>query len=105
MYLGRAGALNCVLHAIFNDGCERIVPAPYFAEYVHYCANHGGTLRPVPTKNDFSLDIDAIKAALTEKTAAVIINSPNNPTGRIYSREQIQALSAVRTAHGEKTGR
>lgn len=105
MSVGAAGAMNCVFKALLNDGDEVIVPAPYFAEYGHYCANHGGTLRPVPTKNDFSLDIDAIKAALTEKTAAVIINSPNNPTGRIYSREEIQALSAVLTAHGEKTGR
>ena len=105
MSVGAAGAMNCVFKALLNDGDEVIVPAPYFAEYGHYCANHGGTLRPVPTKNDFSLDNDAIKAALTEKTAAVIINSPNNPTGRIYSREEIQALSAVLTAHGEKTGR
>lgn len=105
MSVGAAGAMNCVFKALLNDGDEVIVPAPYFAEYGHYCANHGGALRPVPTKNDFSLDIDAIKAALTEKTAAVIINSPNNPTGRIYSREEIQALSAVLTAHGEKTGR
>ena len=105
MSVGAAGAMNCVFKALLYVGDEVIVPAPYFAEYGHYCANHGGTLRPVPTKNDFSLDIDAIKAALTEKTAAVIINSPNNPTGRIYSREEIQALSAVLTAHGEKTGR
>lgn len=105
MSVGAAGAMNCVFKALLNVGDEVIVPAPYFAEYGHYCANHGGTLRPVPTKNDFSLDIDAIKAALTEKTAGVIINSPNNPTGRIYSREEIQALSAVLTAHGEKTGR
>lgn len=105
MSVGAAGAMNCVFKALLNVGDEVIVPAPYFAEYGHYCANHGGALRPVPTKNDFSLDIDAIKAALTEKTAAVIINSPNNPTGRIYSREEIQALSAVLTAHGEKTGR
>ena len=105
MSVGAAGAMNCVFKALLNDGDEVIVPAPYFAEYGHYCANHGGTLRPVPTKNDFSLDTDAIKAALTEKTAAVIINSPNNPTGRIYSREEIQALSAVLMAHGEKTGR
>ena len=105
MSVGAAGAMNCVFKALLNVGDEVIVPAPYFAEYGHYCANHGGTLRPVPTKNDFSLDTDAIKAALTEKTSAVIINSPNNPTGRIYSREEIQALSAVLTAHGEKTGR
>ena len=105
MSVGAAGAMNCVFKALLNVGDEVIVPAPYFAEYGHYCANHGGTLRPVPTKNDISLDIDAIKAALTDKTAAVIINSPNNPTGRIYSREEIQALSAVLTAHGEKTGR
>ena len=68
MSVGAAGAMNCVFKALLNVGDEVIVPAPYFAEYGHYCANHGGTLRPVPTKNDFSLDTDAIKAALTEKT-------------------------------------
>ena len=61
MSVGAAGAMNCVFKALLNVGDEVIVPVPYFAEYVHYCANHGGTLRPVPTKNDFALDIDAIK--------------------------------------------
>lgn len=105
MAVGAAGAMNCVFKSILNEGDEVIVPSPYFTEYGHYCANHGGTLVPVPAAADFSLDSAAIKRALSEKTAAVIINSPNNPTGKIYSTEEIRALSAVLSAHGKKTGR
>lgn len=105
MSVGAAGALNCILKAILNSEDEVIVPAPYFAEYGHYCANHGGILKPVPTKNDFSLDIDSIKKALSRKTAAIIINSPNNPTGKIYTQEDIKALADLLNEHGSKTGR
>lgn len=105
MSAGAAGAMNCVFKSILNEGDEVIVPSPYFTEYGHYCANHGGTLISVPAAADFSLDVDAIERALTEKTAAVIINSPNNPTGKIYRSEEIRALSAVLSAHGKKTGR
>ena len=105
MTVGAAGALNCVFKAILNAGDEVIVPSPFFAEYRHYVHNFGGTLVEVPTKEDFSLDTEAIARALTPKTAAVLINTPNNPTGKIYSAADIAALSAVLTAHGEKCGR
>lgn len=105
MAVGAAGAMNSVIKAIVNPGDEIIVPCPYFAEYDHYIHNHGAEIRRVPTKEDFSLDIDAVKNALNEKTAAIIINSPNNPTGKIYSENEIKALASVLEDFGKKNGR
>lgn len=105
MSVGAAGAMNAVFKAILSEGENVIVPAPFFAEYRHYVKNYGGTLIEVPCKSDFSLDIDAIKNALNEKTAAMIINSPNNPTGRVYSEEDIKQLSKVLDEHAAKCGR
>ena len=105
MSVGAAGAINCVLKAILNPEDEVIVPSPYFPEYEHYIKNHGGKIRIVPTKDDFSLDIDAIKNALSFSTAAVLINSPNNPTGKIYGEEEISLLSAALDEFGKKSGR
>jgi len=105
MSVGAAGAINTVLKALLNPGDEVIVPCPYFTEYDHYIHNHNGEIRRVPTKPDFSLDTGAIGEACSEKTAAVIINSPHNPTGRVYSADDIASLAAVLSAHGKKTGR
>lgn len=105
MAVGAAGAMNSVIKAIVNPGDEIIVPCPYFAEYDHYIHSHGAEIRRVPTKEDFSLDIDAVKNALNEKTAAIIINSPNNPTGKIYSEDEIKALASVLEDFGKKNGR
>ncbi|MCI7577438.1 MAG: pyridoxal phosphate-dependent aminotransferase [Spirochaetia bacterium] len=105
MAVGAAGALNALFKAILNDGDNVVVPAPYFTEYKHYVRNHGGNLVEVSTKTDFSLDVEAIKAALNEKTAAVLINSPNNPTGRVYTKKEIEALAKVLEEHAAKCGR
>ncbi|MCR5765370.1 MAG: pyridoxal phosphate-dependent aminotransferase [Treponema sp.] len=105
MSVGAAGALNSTLKALLNDGDEVIVPCPYFTEYDHYIHNHGGEIVRVKTKEDFGLDPQTIKAALNSKTAAIIINSPNNPSGRIYTDEEIQAVVDVLKAHGKVTGR
>ena len=105
MAVGAAGAINVTLKALLNPNDEVIVPCPYFAEYGHYVHNYGGEIVGVPTKEDFSLDSEAIKKALNKKTAAILINSPNNPTGRIYSDEDITSLVSVLKEHGEKTGR
>ncbi|MBP5251779.1 MAG: pyridoxal phosphate-dependent aminotransferase [Treponema sp.] len=105
MSTGAAGAINCVLKAILCDGDEVIVPAPFFAEYRHYVSNYGGKLIEVNTRSDFSLDVEAVKNVLSKKTAAVLINSPNNPTGRIYSEEDMKSLCSVLKEHGEKSGR
>ena len=105
MSVGAAGAMNSVIKAIVNPGDEIIVPCPYFAEYDHYIHNHGAEICRVPAKEDFSLDIDAIKNALNEKTAAIIINSPNNPTGKIYSEDEIKSLASVLENFGKENGR
>ncbi|MCR5495096.1 MAG: pyridoxal phosphate-dependent aminotransferase [Treponema sp.] len=105
MSVGAAAALNCVIKSLVDSGDEVLAPCPYFAEYNHYVRNHNAEIIPVKTNDDFSLNIDNIKASLSNKTAAIIINSPNNPTGRIYSEEEIKALAKVLTEHGEKTGR
>ena len=72
MSVGAAAALNCVCKALLNEGDNIVVPAPFFPEYRHYAKNSGGNLIEVPTKADFSLDIDAIRLALTDKTASVL---------------------------------
>lgn len=105
MSVGAAGALNALLKAVLNPGDNVVVPSPFFAEYRHYVQNYGGKLIEVPVKDDFSLDTKALEASLTEKTAAVLINSPNNPTGKVYSDEDIKALSEALDRHGKKTGR
>lgn len=103
--VGAASALNCVFKAILNPDDEVIVPAPFFAEYRHYASNHGGKLVEIPAKENFNLDIEEIKSKLSKKTAAVLINNPNNPTGKIYSEDDIKSLAKLLIEHGEKTGR
>ena len=105
MTCGAAGALNVILKTILDPGDEVITPSPYFVEYKFYADNHGGTLKTVPTKPDFSLDINAISSAINNKTKAVIINSPNNPTGRIYGKESLIELGTILNDKKEKTGR
>jgi len=105
MAVGAAGGLNAVFKTICNPGDEIIVPRPYFMEYRAYTANHGAKLVEVDSLADFNLDIAAIGSALNEKTAAVLINSPNNPTGKVYSASVLACLSSLLTEHGKKTGR
>ncbi|MCX7949692.1 MAG: pyridoxal phosphate-dependent aminotransferase [Treponemataceae bacterium] len=105
MSVGAAGGLNVVFKAILNPGDEVIVSRPYFVEYGAYIANHGGTMVLVSPTEDFDLDIGAIQAALTEKTAAVLINSPHNPTGRVYPAATIRRLAEILESHGRRTGR
>ncbi|MGC8604325.1 MAG: pyridoxal phosphate-dependent aminotransferase, partial [Desulfomonilaceae bacterium] len=93
MTVGAGGGLNVALKTILNPGDEVIIPKPFFVEYILYVDNHGGKPVLVPTKSDFSLDIEAIEAAITPATAAVLINSPNNPTGKVYSQADIESLA------------
>ncbi len=95
MTCGAAGALNVVMKALLNPGEEVILLAPYFVEYNFYVDNHGGVSKIVQTDSEFNLDLDAIEAALTENTKAIIINSPNNPTGQIYSQDALNQLGAL----------
>jgi aspartate aminotransferase len=105
MAVGAAGGLNVVFKTILNPDDEVIVPRPYFMEYRAYVGNHGGRLIEVDTLPDFNLDLAAIQGALSEKTAAVLINSPHNPTGRIYPAKTIAELAALLSAHGKRSGR
>ncbi len=105
MTCGAGGALNVALKTILNPGEEVIILAPYFVEYKFYIDNHGGVPVEVWTNREtFRLDLAAIEAAMTSKTRAIIINSPNNPTGVIYRSEELEALGQlVKKAQG-RTG-
>ena len=102
---GAAGALNVVFKAILDPGDEVVVLAPYFPEYLFYADNHGGVARVVETDPSFQLDLMALERALTPRTKAVIINSPNNPTGQVYPASALTALGQLLQKHGEQTGR
>ena len=104
MTCGAAGGLNIVLKALLNPGDEVLILAPYFVEYGFYIDNHGGVSRTVATDNEFNLDLPAIEAALSDKTKAIIINSPNNPCGQIYSKESLAALGKLLERASEKLG-
>jgi aspartate aminotransferase len=95
MTCGAAGGLNVIFKTILNPEDEIIVPTPYFVEYEFYVSNHQGKLITVKSNNDFSINIKAIESAITSKTKAILINSPNNPTGKIYSEEDITKLSQM----------
>lgn len=95
MTCGAGGALNVILKVLLDPGDEVIVLAPFFVEYRFYVDNAGGVTRIVKTKNDFSLDLNAIEEAITEKTRVVLVNSPNNPTGKVYDEASIKALAAL----------
>ncbi len=105
MTVGAGGGLNVILKTILNPGDEVITPKPFFVEYLFYVDNHLGSGITVPTKEDFSLDIKAIEEAITPKTAAVLINSPNNPTGRVYPQDQINALADLLEQKSKEIGR
>jgi aspartate aminotransferase len=95
MTVGAGGGLNVVFKAILNPGDEIIVSSPYFVEYGFYTDNHQGKLVVVKSKPDFQLDLDAIEKAFTPKTKGILINSPNNPTGVIYSEASLKSLAAL----------
>ena len=103
---GAAGALNVIFRTVLEPGDEVLTVTPYFVEYGSYVGNHGGTLKKVPTlPGTFGLDLPAIEAAITPKTRAMIINSPHNPTGTVYSREELEGLTAILANASERNGR
>jgi aspartate aminotransferase len=102
---GASGALNIIFKSLLDPGDEVLVSSPYFVEYGFIADNHGGVLRAVPSRPDFSLDVPALEAAMGPKTKVVLVNSPNNPTGRIYSADSLDALARAMTRAGERYGR
>ena len=93
---GASSALAILTRALMGPGDEAIVFAPYFPEYAVYAEAAGGSVRVVPCRADtFALDLEALAAAVTEKTALLILNSPNNPSGVVVSRPELEALAAL----------
>jgi aspartate aminotransferase len=105
MSCGASGAMNSVLKTIQDPGAEVIASVPCFMEYASYVDNHGGKLILAPSRPDFDLDVEAIERLVTDATAALIINSPNNPTGRIYPEATLRRLASMLLAAGKKRGR
>lgn len=105
MTCGAAASLSCTLSAIAGEKDEVLVLSPYFPEYRVFIENAGATVVEVPTKRDtFTLDIEKIKNAINKKTRAIIINSPCNPTGVVYSEDDIIALSDLLKEKREQYG-
>ncbi len=96
MTVGAAGGLNVILKTLLNPGDEVIVFAPYFGEYRSYVSNFDGVIVEVsPNTVDFQPKLDEFKEKITEKTKAVIVNTPNNPTGVVYSKSTIKAIAKI----------
>lgn len=96
MTVGAAGGLNVILKCMINPGDQVVVFAPYFGEYNNYAANYDAEVVVVPPHApDFQPDLNAFEQLITAKTKAVIMNSPNNPTGVVYSQETIQAMADI----------
>lgn len=96
MTVGAAGGLNVILKSILNPGDEVIAFAPYFGEYRSYTNNYDGVLIEVsPNTENFQPMLNEFEAKITPKTKAVIVNTPNNPTGVVYSEDTIKRLAAI----------
>lgn len=105
MTVGAAGGLNVILKTLLNPGDEVIAFAPYFGEYRSYTNNYDGVLVEIsPNTVDFQPKLDEFEKKITAKTKAVIVNTPNNPTGVVYSEETIQKLAAIMEAKQKEYG-
>ena len=105
MTVGAAGALNSALGALVNPGEEILTPAPYFIGYDHYAFMARASLKTAPTNAEFHLDTAAIEAAITKETRVVLINSPNNPTGAVYTAGELADLADVLDRASQKFNR
>lgn len=105
MTVGAAGGLNVIFKTLLNPGDEVITFAPYFGEYRSYTANYDGVLVEIsPNTEDFQPKLDEFEQKITAKTKAVIVNTPNNPTGVIYSEETIKKMAAIMEAKQKEFG-
>ena len=103
--VGAAAALCCALGAVVSPGEEVILLAPYFPEYTVFTESSGATVRAVKCKKDsFEPDVEAIERAINKNTAAIIINSPNNPTGAVYSEETVKQLAELMKRKSRELG-
>lgn len=105
MTTGAAGAIAHALRCVSQPGDEILTFAPYFPEYNPYVNLTGATLKVVPANTEnFQINFEAFEEMLTEKVAAVLINTPNNPSGMVYSTETIEELARIMTEKSEKYG-
>ena len=95
MTCGAGGALNVVIKALLDPGDEVVIFAPYFVEYLYYVDNHGGACNVVPPDSGFNPDFEALEAAISPTTRIVLVSSPNNPTGVVYSPEVLDRLGSI----------
>lgn len=105
MTVGAAGALNVIFKTILDQDDEVILIAPYFVEYNFYVDNHGGRRVTVGTNDDFSLNVAAVEEKITKKTRAVLINSPCNPSGRLFSGAGLKELGEMLAGYQRKFNR
>ncbi len=105
MTCGAAGGLNIIMKTLINPEDEVIILAPYFGEYINYINNYSGKTIIVSCKEDtFEPKLDELKEKISDRTKAIIINSPNNPSGIIYSEETLKAISTILTETSKKFG-
>ncbi|MDR2300915.1 MAG: pyridoxal phosphate-dependent aminotransferase [Deltaproteobacteria bacterium] len=105
MTVGAAGAINVALKAVVDPGDEVLVLAPFFMEYGFYADNHGAKIVVAGTDDHFRPDLEKISEAITEKTRALIVNSPNNPTGVVYTLEELRGIADVLREKSKKYSR
>jgi aspartate aminotransferase len=105
MTVGAAGALNDIFRALMSPGEEILTPLPYFVGYNQYAFVAGVTLKTAPTTAGFHLDLKAIEDAITENTRVMLINSPNNPTGAVYTAAELTGLGELLERASDRFGR
>jgi aspartate aminotransferase len=105
MTCGAGGGLNVAIKTVTNPGDQILAPAPCFMEYNFYADNHGGVLDLVPCKEDFDIDVAAVESRISAKTAAIIINSPNNPSGRVFPESTLKELGEMLRRKQSEFGR
>ena len=104
MTVGAAGAINTILRSILDQNDEVVLIAPYFAEYIFYVQHQSGVVKEAKCDENWLPDIESLEAAISPRTRAVIINSPNNPTGVIYPESSIVAIATALQRAEEKYG-
>ncbi|TET35372.1 MAG: pyridoxal phosphate-dependent aminotransferase [Planctomycetota bacterium] len=105
MNVGAGGALNVFFKAVCDPGDEIIIIAPFFVEYLFYISNHGGVPKVCESNPDFSLNLENIEAAINEKTKAIILNTPNNPTGVLYPESQLKEVGELLARKEKELGK
>lgn len=104
MTVGAGGGINAVLHALCEPGDEVVIFAPFFAEYLFYAANHGAKAVTVSCDAEFTPNLAELEAKITPRTKVVMVNSPNNPSGRVYPADFVRDLGALLERKGQELG-